>query len=71
MSSADPENLVAVPEKTTANELSQPEQPKSLPPQLPTFPDGGREAWTVSTALLRMVFTHALHTLFRSLWEVG
>lgn len=52
---ADSRKSLTVPEKGIANESSQPElhsEQANSPPQLvPTYPDGGREAWTVSTVL--------------------
>jgi hypothetical protein len=54
---ADSRKSLTVPEKGIADESSQQglhsERAESSPPQLvPTYPEGGREAWTVSTVLI-------------------
>lgn len=76
MSSADGESLTGR-QKETAKESSPPEPNlteegvvKPLPPQPPTFPDGGREAWIVSRTASPQGGP-LIFALSRSLQELG
>ena len=60
-------SLEKSPENENFNELL-PEEVQPLP-EVPAFPDGGVEAWTVSTVSLRRALL--MLTFFRSLREAG